>query len=322
MARPMTTKPIPTNRSEVPDENAASDQHEREELHPEPQDDRQRWRARWPGGAARGRRCRPRPGPAPRPGRRAGRPGRRSRPRTRNGAPITGCRPCGGSRRRAGRRRGPRRRPATGGAPTAQPGSRMLAMAIEPKTTSRTPKKRPSCRRDGRRAARSPRGVAAHAGFGVAQAAFGADHAVPGSLASAGACAGSPANADVSAVDSDPGSAVPAAGAGGVPHAGPAGRAQAGRRARRRLERDDEGQDDVEQDREAAEEDRQDPQDPDDGRVDLEVLGHAGGDAGQLPIVTAAVETTRVHLQPPIGFTSTLPTLAEMVTSAWWFAIE
>ena len=61
---------------------------------------------------------------------------------------------------------------------------------------------------------------------------------------------------------------------------------------------------------------------PDHGRVDLEVFGHAGGDARQLPIAAAAVETTRVHLQPPIGLTSTLPTLTEMVTSAWWVAIE
>ena len=69
----------------------------------------------------------------------------------------------------------------------------------------------------------------------------------------------------------------------------------------------------------ATEEDRDDPQEPDDGRVDVEVLGETRGHTGDLAVVVAAIETA-VHLHPPIGLISTLPRFTSMVRSAWWVA--
>ena len=73
-----------------------------------------------------------------------------------------------------------------------------------------------------------------------------------------------------------------------------------------RLERHDQCHRDVDEDPQAPEEDRQEPQDPDEGRVGLEILGDARGDARDAPVVPAAVQTT-VHLQPPIGLMSRAP---------------
>ena len=60
------------------------------------------------------------------------------------------------------------------------------------------------------------------------------------------------------------------------------------------------------------------PQDADEGRIEVEVLGHAGGDARQEPVVAATIETA-VHLHPPIGLISTVPklTVTREVGAMW-----
>jgi len=67
-----------------------------------------------------------------------------------------------------------------------------------------------------------------------------------------------------------------------------------------RLLRDDDRHDDVEEQAEAAGEEQQGPDDPDQGRIEVEVVGHTAGDAGDDPVVARPVQA-RAHQQPPVG---------------------
>ena len=64
--------------------------------------------------------------------------------------------------------------------------------------------------------------------------------------------------------------------------------------AEMRLERHDDRHADVQQQADPAEEDRQEEEYPDEARVEVEVLGHAPGDAGEDPVVAATIQTA-VH---------------------------
>ena len=72
------------------------------------------------------------------------------------------------------------------------------------------------------------------------------------------------------------------------------------------FDRHDDRHDEVQQEAEAADEDRHEPEQPHDRRVGVEVLGHAGRDTGQTSVMTATIETA-IHLHPPIGSIWTLP---------------
>ncbi len=142
MVSPTITKPTPTTRREMPDEKAAT---ARLNAKSSTQNPRRIARTAYQVAGWSGERMKVPTAPPRRSRTRA--PTRalrtRSRPRTRNGAPITGRRRCGAWRPRSGRPRGPRRRPAQRWPAPIQPGTRTLPRAMTPKTTSRTPRKRP-----------------------------------------------------------------------------------------------------------------------------------------------------------------------------------